>query len=38
MTGGADFGFEDPEAVRELIGRHVKLKTIKPNVKFTAAE
>lgn len=38
MTGGADFGFTDPEAVRELVGRHVRLKTIKPNVKLTAAE
>lgn len=38
MNGGADFGFEDPDAVRGLIERHVTLKTIKPNVKLTAAE
>jgi len=38
LTGAADYGFEDPEAVRDLVGRHVKLKAIKPNVKLTAAE
>lgn len=38
MEERQDYGLPDPEAARALIGRHVRKKTIKPNVKLEGGE
>lgn len=37
LEGKEDYGLPDPEAIRETICRHVRKKTIKPNVKLKEA-